>query len=333
MKDKKRSLVLISDRVSDYKDISIDNLKLEYANDRYFKNLYETMKSINPDVIHYSSPHDFLDNIKHHANSIVLSIWSGEKSENRRALVPSICEAYNIPYVGADAYLHIISSDKYLCKKMCDDYGIPSAKSIVLKSINCFDLLHCLKLPVVIKPNNEGGSIGILKNNLVDNIQNAKAVCTKMLKVFPTIIVEEYLPGYEVSVCITGLHGTIDLFEVMMQKISGNTYFTSEILSSEIKKHNKSTREIVPRNDLLSIEDKEKLSFLYNSFEKADVIRVDGRIYNNKFYLLELTPDCGLSIDGNMSNAFKNCGYSYKEMIEYLLNNAVKSWEYQNANK
>ncbi len=54
------------------------------------------------------------------------------------------------------------------------------------------------------------------------------------------------------------------------------------------------TREIITK----SIPDDITKSFidLFNSLGKVDFMRIDGRIFNNKFYLIELTPDASIQI-------------------------------------
>lgn len=329
----KKDLVLIADRIESHNDSKISSTTLEFVENEYFQALYNAMQSINSNLTHYQSPYIFLENIAKHKNSIVLSVWSGEKSRNRKALVPSICEAYNIPYVGADSYLHIISADKHLSKKICLPFGIEGAKDIVISNKKHFALLRTLSYPVVIKPNLEGGSIGIFQDNVVYNITDAEKVCSRLLQHFNPLIVEEYLPGEEVSICIAGIKGKIDVFQIMAQSIGGKSFFTSEILGAEVKKIDKTQRKTEPKNNLLPSEEVNRIISLYNSFGKAEIMRIDGRIKDNHFKLIELTPDCSLNIHGSVSQAFKNCGYSYKTAIEYLLKNAVSSWEDQNANK
>ena len=62
-------------------------------------------------------------------------------------------------------------------------------------------------------------------------------------------------------------------------------------------------------------------------------MRIDGRIYNNNFYLIELTPDCSLKIKGSMSLAFEQSGYTYTDMLRKLIANSIHSWVNQNAKR
>lgn len=327
------NIVFIADRVNDYKTATIQSTNLEFLSDGYFNALYNSLNEISNNVTYYQSPENFLKRIAQHKDAVVLSVWSGEKSRNRKALVPSICEAYNIPYVGADSYLHLISADKHLTKTVCSRFGINSARDVLISSSADFWLLNSLKYPIIIKPNMEGGSIGIFQENVVENIVDARKLCELLLENYSPIIAEEYLPGQEVIICIAGINKKIDVFQVMRQRIGNKTYFTHEIFGAEIKKINNASRVIEVANEILPYDEKIKILNLYNSLGKAEVMRIDGRINENEFRLIELTPDCSLNITGSVSLAFQNSGYTYTEMLELLITNSIKSWEDQNANR
>lgn len=328
-----RRIVLIADRVENHNKTTLASTDLEFVEDDYFIPLYRALKSICPSLVCYETPKSFLDNISSHKNDIVLSVWSGEKSRSRKSLVPSICEAYNIPYVGADSYLHIISADKFLSKVICEKFGIFGAKGILISNADDIELIKSLSFPIVIKPNLEGGSIGIFQTNVVKDYEEAEKISKNLLKYYRPLIAEEYIIGSEVCICIAGVKNSIDVFQVMKQKIGSKDYFTHEILSAEIKKEHNKPRYIEAANDLLPHQEKEKVLNLYKSLGKVEVIRIDGRISNQKFHLIELTPDCSLNISGSISQAFYNTGYSYEQMLRVLISNAISSWEDQNANR
>ena len=52
-------------------------------------------------------------------------------------------------------------------------------------------------------------------------------------------------------------------------------------------------------------------------------MRIDGRLKNGIFSLLELTPDCSLHPDCFMYKAFSHNNYSYSDMIASLLNQSL----------
>lgn len=328
-----KNIVLIADRIHDFSCANISSTNLECVEDSYFNSVYEALSNLSECVIHYNSPNIFLDNIAQHSNDIVLTIWSGEASRNRKAIVPSICEAYNIPYVGADAYLQIIAQDKHVCKNLYQKFNICFPQSILINNPSDYKLLHFFKYPAVVKPNMEGGSIGIFNENLVYNSSEAMTICDKLISKFNPIIVEEYIEGQEISVCIAGVEDKIDVFETIELSINGKNYFTNEIFGAELKKIDSSHRQRRSITSAFPKSEKNKLLSLYKELGKAEVIRMDGRLKNNQFFMIELTPDCCLNEQSSMAVAFKTKGYTYTQMFYILLTNCIKAWEDQNANK
>lgn len=322
MIDKK--LVFIADRVTNHKNATLSSRDLEKLADDYFDSMINALNTIAPSVIHYTSPAEFMDHIAEHSHSLVLSLWSGEGSRNRRALVPSICEAYGIAYVGADSYIQTICADKHLSKAICNRYGIDTARDVIISNWVDLPILKTLKYPAVVKPNFEGGSIGILSKNLVDSHEEAMEVCTELLPHFQQLLVEEYVAGEELSVCIAGSADQIDTFEVIRIVIDGQSYFSHGIYSAETKKAGAASisREIV--SDCFPCEMHDRLLSLYKGMGKVDLIRIDGRLNKGMFTVIELTPDCNLSPGSSMALTFRRSGYTHTQMLQRLCENALK---------
>lgn len=318
-----QSLVIISDRVENREGINIFSNNLEFSSPTVFNALQKAAENLFTKVYYYDSPKEFLNNISMHRNDIVLStIWSGTDTRNRKIYVPSICEAYDIKYVGADAFAQALCADKSLCKKYCLAHGISAPKDIAMRrNSKNYDLLNSLQYPVVVKPNFEGASMGISDNNLVYRKEDAENILDVLFKKYEEVLVEEYIEGTEISACIVGNHGQIKLFEVVKLLLDGKDYFTDQIWGYESKKGGKAhvTREIITQ--MISDDMKQSFIELFNSLGKVDFMRIDGRIYNNNFYLIELTPDCSLHPECFMYFAFKNNGYSFEDMIRILIEN------------
>lgn len=112
--DTKFNVVLVADRLyTDDINTEFDASDLEKISDEYYYGLYEELKKVcGGTVFHYQSPKDLADNAYKHKDDIVFTIYGGEKSRNRMALVPAVCESYGLKYVGADAYARIICLKK-----------------------------------------------------------------------------------------------------------------------------------------------------------------------------------------------------------------------------
>lgn len=71
-------------------------------------------------------------------------------------------------FVGADAYAKVICNDKELSKVICRQANLTVPVSAVLSSLEDIQYASYVPLPVVVKPNYEGTSLGITQKNLCD---------------------------------------------------------------------------------------------------------------------------------------------------------------------
>lgn len=323
--DINRGTVLIINRIHCRDNMNLFQRNLEFSSDTMYNALYMAMKTVSKKVTCYTSLQEFINNIQHHKDDIILStVWSGTDSRNRKIFLPSLCEAYGLSYVGADAYVQALAADKILSKTYCAQYTIPSAKSITLTKKKEYGLLHTLSYPLVIKPNFEGGSIGISDKNIVDSPADAQGLADTLLQEYTMLIAEEYLEGEEVSACIVGTPKNIKLFEVVKISLDGESYFKHRILGYESKKGKQAYQEREVITDQITLDTRKKLENAFIGLGKVDFMRIDGRLKKGVFYLLELTPDCSLHPECFMFKAFSHNGYTYENMIAALLNQAIK---------
>lgn len=310
--------VLIADILKEEVPMNITNTDLECADLTYFNDINSALSEISSEVVHYEGPSDFLNNISKHKNDIVLSIWSGSSNINRKVLIPSICEAYNIRYIGADPYVQFTCQDKTLSKYICSKYDIKSAKGVLVKNVSELSALDMLKSPLVVKPNFEGGSIGISKNSVCLTLEKAKELTVFLLKAFhQPILVEEYLKGKEICVTIAGKNNHIDVLEADEIVLEDNTT-PFPMFGFEAKKANTIKCHRLPATHLLDKELTQKFTELFLDLGKVDVMRIDGKIDNGCFKLIELSPDTHLGKSASTAYAFSIAGYTYTDMFRLL---------------
>ena len=327
------NIVLIADRVENHSDSNIFSKDLEKLEDVYFNPLYDALVKLYDKVFEYQSPSDFINNIQKHKKDLVFTLWSGESSRNRRALIPSICEAYDINYIGADSYVNIICQDKALSKQMCKKVNMLTPNFRLVENISELNIIDDLSLPLVIKPNFEGGSIGISQKNLVYTYDDAKQLIKELLNIFhQSIIVEEFIEGTEVSFVCQGNKNEVKFIEAMKIELD-NDSLEKTIYSYEIKKQKnmKTSQSLITTQITKNIINQVKELFIL--LGKVDILRVDGRLVNNQFYCIEITPDISLSKNGTFAKAFEFKDISYEQMLETIVNDVHQFDLNQNANK
>ena len=155
-------LVLVTEEAEFQEEANIFQADLEGMSAKGKQALVSVLEGIGYCVIHYADPSTFLSKIDAHREDIVLAPWSGAGSANRLSLMPAICEAAGILYVGADASTRAICNDKDLSKLIARKAGFRTAPSLRLIPGDDFSMASELKLPVIIKLNRPGFTGGQL---------------------------------------------------------------------------------------------------------------------------------------------------------------------------
>ncbi len=304
---------------------------LEFTDQKTFEDISTALRRIsNDNFIHYSSPKEFIRKIDSHKEDIVISMWSGRKSRNRRSLIPAICEANDINYVGPDAYTFSLSQDKYLSKVFCKEQGLKMSRSILIENLESIEQIRTLRLPIVVKPNFQGGSIGISNENLVANYDDAIKLGEELYKYFhESILFEEFIPGQEVSLVLFGQNNELKIIEAVKLVVDGKDDFQNTIYGFETKKEKKSTLTYDRVTSQIDHSTLRACESIFNYLGKVEVMRIDGRIQNGEFKMIELTPDAYLGVNCFVQQAFLWNNYSHDEMLQEIIKNSID--QFQNA--
>lgn len=337
------------DKLSDFSTIIIvaDNIVLDNSsiNDVYTRtadralsdnvtNLAYGFKKIFDNVIVYDDLRLFIDEINKHKNAIVFPYWHGEKSRNKQSLVASICEAYNIVYIGADTYTNIVCCDKILAKDICRMADIPVPRSIIVNNqIKEIDLSY-LMFPIIIKPVYEGSSVGITQDNIFE-VNNRFLVVNKINQLIShlnqPIIVEEFVRGKEISISMVGWGNNVKVIGAVERYCENDpNYFDYNLHSYSDKILD--TIKLKNAKMLLSQKIINNLSKLFNWLDKVEYIRIDGKFINNEFVCFELSQDASLNPHGAFFKALSYEGYTYEDALRLLVNNCLERYNNQYPN-
>ncbi len=323
------SIVYIAESIQSYGKIDLYNCELEQESAENTSYILNKLKKIFNKVYYYSTPAEFSDNYKKHKNHLIFPNWYGKNSRSRLAILPGFCEMHGLKYIGADAYVNSLGNDKYLSQLYAQSFGINVPKSIVIFDIHNQDSFNCiksLKLPIIVKPNYSGNSIGIGKNNICYDYQQAINLIVDLYKnINEPLIVQEYIQGEEVEIFIFGNDKNIMIFEAFQNVINGVKYFKTEILDFNSKFILNDYDEISYSN--VSENLKSKISNLFKSLGKAEFIRFDFRVNSEDAYLIELSVDCYIGPGGIPSKSFIKHGMDYEEMLRAFSLNALKWYD------
>ena len=131
---------------------------------------------------------------------LVFNTAEGTSGRFREALFPAIFDQLGLPFTGSDAYVCTVTSDKNLTKLIAKSHGVLTPDSIL--AFSPADLDQCeLQLPVMVKPNFEGSSMGISQESVVDSWEGLRNVVERALQQFPTgVLIEEFIHGRDIAV-------------------------------------------------------------------------------------------------------------------------------------
>jgi len=299
----KKKILIISGGISKERLISLDT-GLQVAKELK-KNGYK-VKISEPD-------NQLARNINQFKPNIIFNALHGQFGED--GYIQTILEGFKIPYTHSGTVASALAMDKEISKKIFIKNKITTPKFIKYSyEKNNLDLIKIiekkLKFPVILKPINEGSSVNVFictKKNISKFL--------KLLESYKQIIIEEFIAGREIQVAIMG-HKKLGAIELKPKR-----KFYDYRAKYDVKAK---TEHIIPVE--LS---KNKIDEVMNMALKAHkvigckgVTRSDFKFYNNKFYLLEINTQPGMTSLSLVPEIARYKGITFIELIEWILKDA-----------
>jgi D-alanine-D-alanine ligase len=226
-------------------------------------------------------------------------------------------DTLKIPYTSCDAAISALTFNKRYTVAVAAFSGINVAKSVLLlkdSKSSPDEIIHQLKFPVFVKPNNGGSSIGMSKvNEPSDEIGIA---IEKAFKEDDQVLVEEYIKGREFTTGVFKSKGNIIVLPVT-EVISKKDFFDYEA------KYEGASTEVTPALVDEAVADKirEAAKKIYSVFNCRGVVRIDF-IYNEEAgqpFMLEINTIPGQSEASIVPQQVKVMGWSLKEFYTKLV--------------
>ena len=212
-------------------------------------------------------------------------------------------------YTGCDFYKSALTFNKKDTLAVLAKYGIPSAKSFYLRkgeNINEEKIVEELGLPLFVKPNQSGSSLGISK---VKAKSELAAAIEFAFKEDDEILIESFLNGMEVSVGVIDYKGetiVLGITEIVPHK----EFFDYEA------KYEGASEEITParidEETRLKVEEIAKKA--YNSLGMSGFSRSEFIIMNGIPYMLEMNTNPGFSPASILPQQAKIYGISIMDL-------------------
>ncbi len=238
---------------------------------------------------------------------VCFNIIHGKPGENGE--LQAYWDTIGQKYTGCDFYQSALTFNKKDTLAVLSKYGIPSAKSIYLRSgqeINEDEIVAELGLPLFVKPNQSGSSLGISK---VKEQSELKKALDFAFAEDDEILIESFLNGMEVSVGVVDFAGetiVLGITEIVPHK----EFFDYEA------KYEGASEEITPAriDDETRIKVEEIAKRAYDSLGMSGFSRSEYIIMNGTPYMLEMNTNPGFSPASILPQQAKHYGISIQDL-------------------
>ncbi len=302
----KKKILIIAGGYSKEKEISLLTARSVYK--ELSKSKKYLVKILNPKG-------DFVRKLRKYKPDVVFNALHGRFGED--GFIQSLLEKEKFKYTHSGILSSSIAIDKELSKRLYKVNKILtpkyfkielnekiSKKKLVKKIISSFGF------PVVVKPLNEGSSVGVFICNKLNLFQNIKK-----LKNYDEVLIEQYIPGREIQAAIMGNKklGIIELrpkrkFYDYQAKYNPKAR-TEHLIPVELSKKK--------YNEVNSIALK-----AHKILKCRGVTRSDFRFYKNKFYLLETNTQPGMTSLSLVPEIARYNNISFFKLIEWIITDA-----------
>jgi len=258
---------------------------------------------------------------------LVFNIAEGLTGDARESQIPLFCEVLGIPYTHSGPTTNAIKLDKEFTK-------------LIIKGAEIVDVPGSITFPLIVKPNKEGSSKGIMDNSVVRNKEELDKKIKELREALDTeVLVEEYIDGREFTVGVLG-NKEIQVLPIIEQKFDFLPAGMNKIAGYELKwlyedklKDLKTAYDCPAKIDEKlkdKIEDVSKK--IYKLLDVRDCARIDYRLSNDgTLYFIEINTLPGINPDMNQISYFPRAamvaGMSYKDLISKIISLASERYE------
>lgn len=247
--------------------------------------------------------------------------------------VAALFDVFGLPYTGAPPACMAVCFDKALVRVIAKELGIavpveryfPSSMAAI-GQINAF--------PVLIKPNQADGSLGITKESVAHDRDAVDGYLRQLAQLLPdrAVLVQEYLSGQEYGIGLVGNPGAdLHALPAMQVDYSRLPEGYAPILGYESKTIPGSPywTDIGYRAASLDVVTRERLEswsrVLFERLGCRDYARFDWRTdRQGEVKLLEVNPNPAWAWDGKLAMMAGFAGWTYAQMLERIVTSSRK---------
>ena len=271
-------------------------------------------KEVTPIVVTENQDLAFLDDIG--SGDIIFNALHGGVGENGD--LQSTLELKNISYTGSDSKASKICINKHLSKLVAQAEGICTPEWVLYKNKKnnhqkLFNSSSKFSYPYIIKPNDEGSTMGLAK---VEKESEVAAAISSSLEFSNEIIVEEYISGREITVGVLG-NKPLPIVEIFPQK---------DFFDYECKYSEGMSNYVVPAkiDGKIASKIQDDALLIHEAIGCRHYSRVDFILDDSgQHYFLEINSLPGMTATSLLPMAAKEAGLGFDELIDLILNMGI----------
>ncbi|MBN2561096.1 MAG: D-alanine--D-alanine ligase [Phycisphaerae bacterium] len=229
--------------------------------------------------------------------------------------VQEILERRGLAYCGSGPDACAVAMNKAAAKEKFIEIGLPTPRYAVATAETIREAVAAWSLPVVVKPVKEGSSLNC---HIIRDFEQFRPAVEGIVQEYGDCLVEEYIPGKEVTVAILGeealppleIRTHRDFYDYEAKYVDDNTEYDFGI---------DLPTELLARMAEMSLE-------AHRGLGCRDFSRVDWRVDVDRLqpYLLEVNVIPGLTSHSLLPKAAGRAGLSMAKMCQFIVESAIK---------
>ena len=223
--------------------------------------------------------------------------------------IQSILSKRGINFTGSGIESCSLTFDKSITKKIFKKNGIKTPSFEIVSKNSSLNLKNLkLKYPLIVKPSNEGSSIGIFR---VYNLNDLEKAIHELFKFYEKLVIEEYILGRELTVPFLN-DEILPSIEIITR--DGDYNFDA--------KYNRVDNKYICPANLGKDKWKELKSLSLKAFSIFKCVgwaRLDLIFSENQFYILEINSVPGLTNHSLFPMSAKKIGINFDDLVFDIL--------------
>ena len=230
--------------------------------------------------------------------------------------IQGVLEYLGLPYTGPGVQASAIAIDKSATRVVWQAAGIPVARGLTVTCVEEAErVVRELGGSVVVKPDNEGSSIGVTKLKEA-SVEEVREALEKALRLDRRVLVEQRIFGREFTVALLG--GKAQAI-IEIKAPEGDYDYQNKYFGNAVKYDCPAELSAEKTAEIQAVCEKAFASLGARGWGRIDVMMNEA----GEFVLLELNTSPGMTPHSLVPMAARAAGLSYEDLVLYVASTAA----------